>query len=414
MAINISDQVFNINEYVYESLTINCNSKDYRIEPIQLLNLYIEKNFDDDYLPIIMMQIIMSDELYYNICMNPTKTTFTFLMKRQISISEKNKSAGSIFLSDKFVPLGVDGSPFNEKKMYDSINESDTAGKNSTMTNFSNSRTFILAKRSDLNATKSITNLVLSNSDMLNAVSVCLTKAGVNKVLMSPMDNYTGYSELILLPQPLVAQLKYLNSFYGFYKEGAQIFFDLDCLYILRNTAKCTAYRQNEIQTVYFCIYDTTSGKTISVGSKSYSDTKTAYIGLSSANMSVDNLSTSSNEFMGSNSTIINNDGNISTATSGNGSSYNVLSNRTHNNYYSNELSLRMKELSCVVRMVVQNIDLTLLTPNKTFRILASDTDVAKKVSGAFRLVSTMTTFNHDGNKINDTTIVTLKRTDAQ
>ena len=412
-SINLSDLTFQNYEYVIDSLTIQCKGKDNKIEHIQMTNLFIEKDYDRDHLPIIMLQLVMADELYYDICNNKDTTTFTIVLKSQITTGNGIKSSGSIYISDKFVVLNNDNTPFQSKKLYDIIEGKSSAGITSTMSNFMNQRTFILGKKSDLVATKKNTNMVLSKSNMLNAISVTLSQAGSSKVLLSPLDNNTEYEELILLPQPTIPQLKYLNSFYGFYKEGAQIFFDLDCTYILRNTAKCTAYRPNEIKTVYFCVYDTSHGKTNSVGSRTYINEETAYIGLSGINMNVDDLTTSSNEYIGTNSVVINNDGTVSQAKSGIGTTFNILSVRNHNNFYADELSLRMKELSCVVTLTISNVDLSLITPNKTFKILATDTDVAKSVSGSFRLVSIKTFFNKDGNRLIPTSVVILKRTDT-
>lgn len=410
---NLLDYQFDTFEYVCDALSITCDSKVYPIEDVQITGLYLERNYDTDHLPVFMIQLIIGDELYYNICNHHDSTTFTMKLKSQISVSETEKTAGSLYINGTFVPMNVESSPYHSQQLYDDIKEKSTAGEGSMLTNFSNARTFILCSRQQLNASKKVCNYVLSSANMLDAVSVVLSQSGAVKPLVSPFDNSTSYSELVLLPQQTIPQLKYLNSFFGFYKEGAQIFFDLNYTYILRNTAKCTAYVTNEIQTVVFCVYDTSHGETAKIGSKADLPTKTAYIGLSSINCMVENLSTTANEYMGTNATIINNDGNVSTATSGTGNAYNVLSVTSHNNYLSSELSLRMKELSCVVYLNLQNVDLNLLTPNKTFRIMSTDTNITKKVTGLFRLVSTQTSFIKSGNKFISNTVVQLKRTDT-
>ena len=413
LANSLLDRQFDSYEYICDKLTIACESKTYPIENIQILGMYLERNYDTDHLPVFMMQIIMSDELYHKICNNHKTTTFTMKFKSQIAISDTEKAAGSLYINGTFEPVGIESTPYHSQQLYDEIKTKSTAGEHSMLNDFSNARTFILCSRQQLSATKKICNYVLSSANMLDAVAVLLSQSGAIKPLVSPFDNSTVYKELVLLPQQTIPQLKYLNSFFGFYKEGAQIFFDLNYTYILRNTAKCTAYVQNEVQTVVFCVYDTAYGETAKVGSKTDILTRTAYIGLSSMNFSMDNLSTVANEYMGTNATIINNDGSVSTANSGNGDSYNVLSVTTHNNYLADEMSLRMKEMSCVVYLSLQNVDLNLLTPNKTFRIMSTDTNITKKVNGLFRLVSTQTTFIKSGDHFLPTTIVQLKRTDT-
>lgn len=415
MSINnaLTSHNFNLYEYVCDTLTITCASKQYPIQSLQILSMYLERDYDNDHLPVFMMQLLISDELYHKICNNHKDTTFTMKMKSQISVSESEKTAGSLYISGSFEPIGIDGTPYDSQRLYEAVKEKSTAGENALMTDFSKARTFVLCSKQQLAATKKIHNWVLSSASMTDAVAALLSESGAVKPLMSPMDNSSRYSELLLLPQPLIPQLKYLNSFYGFYKEGAQIFFDLNYTYILRNTAKCTAYVKDEVQTVVFCIYDTSYGDSAKIGSKTDLKTKTAYIGLSSINFHVDNLSKAANEFMGTNAMIVNSDGSVSTATSGQGESYNVLSVTSHNNYLANELSLRMKEMSCVVYLSLVNVDLNLLTPNKTFRIISSDTNITKQTSGLFRLTSTQTTFAKNGEHFTATTVVQLKRTDT-
>ena len=409
----LSEHRFKLYEYICDKLEITCNSKTYPIEDIQITGIYLERNYDTDNLPVFMMDIIMSDELYYNICTHHDDTKFTMTFKSQISESESEKTAGSIYINGSFIPMELDGTPFHSQQLFDEMKSKSTTGETSTLLNFSNSRTFILCSEKQLKATKHRCNCVLTSASMLDAVAVLLSESGAVKPLVSPFDNNSKYSELILLPQQTIPQLKYLNGFFGFYKEGAQIFFDFDYTYILRNTAKCTAYVKDEIQNVVFCIYDTSYGDTTKIGSKRDIKTKTAYIGLSSVNFTMDDLSKAANEYMGTNATIINVDGSVSNATSGNGDSYSVLSVTSHNNYIASETSLRLKELSCVVYLNLQNVDLSLLTPNKTFRIMSTDTNITKKVSGLFRLVSVQVTFIKSGNKYNTSTMVQLKRTDT-
>lgn len=413
IANTLTEHRFDIYEYICDALSITCNSKTYPIENIQISGIYLERNYDEDHLPIFMIQLIMSDDLYHNICNHHKDTTFTMKLKSQISVSETEKTAGSLYINGTFEPVGQDGSPYHSQQLYDSVKEKSTAGEGSMLTEFSNARTFILCSRQQLNATKKVSNYVLSSATMTDAASIVLSQSGAVKPLVSPFDNTSTYNELILLPQPAIPQLKYLNNFYGFYKEGAQIFFDLNYTYILRNTAKCTAYVPNEIQTVVFCVYDTSYGETAKIGSTTDILNKVAYIGLSSVNFTLDNLSNAANEYMGSNATIINNDGSITQASPGTGESVNILSVRNHNKYFTDEMSLRIKELSCVVYLNIQNVDLNLLTPNKTFRIMSTDTNITKKVSGLFRLVSTQTTFIKSGDHYLTNTIVQLRRTDA-
>ena len=119
----LTEHRFDIYEYVCDALSITCNSKTYPIENIQILGLYLERNYDEDHLPVFMMQLVMADDLYYNICNNHKSTTFTMKLKSQISVSETEKTAGSLYINGTFEPVGEEGSPYHSQQLYDAIKE---------------------------------------------------------------------------------------------------------------------------------------------------------------------------------------------------------------------------------------------------------------------------------------------------
>ena len=110
---------------------------------------------------------------------------------------------------------------------------------------------------------------------------------------------------------------------------------------------------------------------------------------------------------------IINEDGSVSTADSGRDSNtFNVMSTVNHNKYFANEMKLRLKELKSVVSLSFMNIDLRLITPNKKFKIISTETIVSKAVKNPYRLSSMVTTFNIDGEGFSNITTVVLKTTE--
>ena len=87
-------------------------------------------------------------------------------------------------------------------------------------------RTYTLVKKSMLVLTKKVNNGVLQNVTMLGAVSWLLSKSGCSRnVLMSNFTNNESHKELLILPKTLLSQLLFLESEYGWYKEGTCIFF---------------------------------------------------------------------------------------------------------------------------------------------------------------------------------------------
>lgn len=411
---SISELKWETIEYIITTFDINIKDKTTKLQLGQVQAMYIEKDFDELSLPIFMVSLAIPEDLYYNIQKNHNDTTFNIVISTQkrndIGEAPTNKS---IYLKDVFIPLGVDGTPFTNKDTYKKAKEETTDGDVLSMTDLQTTHTFVLGKKSTNINMKKIQNKVLSGANLLDAISYLLTSCGFNNVLMSKLDNNTSYSELILLPIPMIEQLRYLNSMYGFYKQGAQIFLDFDTNYILRNCAKCTAYRDNEIKDVNFVVYKPSGGHTADKGSCVNGNEGYINCGAESNRFNIDDKSKSSNVYLGNNSLIINDEANVSEAITNSNGSYNVITTTTHNNYIQDETRLRLKELSGVVTLTTMNIDLRLLTPNKNFKILSDDSSVATQVNAPFRLSKYIAIFGMEGNTLSPVVTIELKKTES-
>lgn len=412
----IDDLPWSIMEYNLDTFEIVIGGSRHPLQKAQVKSIYIEKDFDDLMLPILMVSLAIPNDLYYNIQRNHKITTFTIV----ISSQKRGKDVGdtptgkSIYLKDSFTPMGIDGTPFTNEEEYKKAKKEITDNDTLSMQDLQSTHTFVLARQKTIKQTRKIINKVMVSSNMSDAVGYLLTNSGCSNVLMSRMDNMTKYSELILLPVPLTEQLAYLNSMYGFYKQGAQIFFDFDTTYILRNCAKCTAYRGGEIQNVNFVVYKGSSGKSGDKGSCIYK--KQGYInaGTSGAQFHIEDQSKSSNAYVGNNSLILNDDGSASEAiTNIEDGYYNIITTTTHNQYYTSETALRLKELKGVVTMIAPNIDLKLLAPNKHYKILSDDSTVSKQVNAPFRLSKYSVIFGTEGDTFSPVATIVLKKTEV-
>ena len=77
-------------------------------------------------------------------------------------------------------------------------------------------------------------NDIVSNCSMSTLVSSLLYDAGCRKILMSPIDNVKIYDRIILPPQSIYDNIKYLDTYYGLYKTGSLLYFGLDRAYLLK------------------------------------------------------------------------------------------------------------------------------------------------------------------------------------
>lgn len=403
-------------KYSIGSLTLNIGDEEpIKLEPTLIQSLYIEKDYDKDFLPIIIMNILLSDELNYKIYANQDTSFFNLQVKGETDNDGRgDDSIVYDYINDKFIVLPTQSTPNINQVELDNMKQSSTYGEGQfTLQDVSTVRTYILARKSDLTSTKNIVNKVLSSSNMLTAVSYLMSKSGCSNILMSPPDNSTAYKELILLPIPLCNQLKYLDNYYGIYKHGALFFFDLDRIYIVKKDANCTAYDKTEAKTVEITVHGSDTGEFIEKGSWTDDKNRIGYIDISSADFEISDKTSTSNEYVGDNSLIINNNATNSDAISNNSGSFNIITTSTHNQYCTQERQLRLKELSCVVTAMLNNCDLRLLKPNKKFKINSSSSKANKQINSLFRLSSLKLSFVKNGNLFTTIVQATLKESDT-
>lgn len=416
MAKDINEIQYNEIGYTFEKFLITVKDKNGSLvekkdlKEIHIRNVFIEKDYDADYLPIFMVSLAISESLYKKIRKNQDYTTFNIILKSGTVDGDNNISKLSNCISGTFDIVGTDDTPLVNEQEIKKLEATYDGGD--SMADVANEYTFVLVQRSTMKKTRKIINKVITSANMTDTVSYLLTTAGISNVLMSRMDNHSSYSEIILLPIPLTSQLSYLDSVFGFYKEGSQIFFDFDRAYIIRNSHKCTAYERNEIKKVTICVYNTSSGKNAVKGSYIDKDEKVGYLHCGVGSFNISSESKATDTYMSPNSLIINQNGKIDNTVNDSSGSYNVINTSTHNKYYAEESKLRTKELENIITATCTNIDITLLKPNRYFNVRSNVTRVAKQVKHKFRLSKWSTTLAREGGVFKSATTIILKKTE--
>lgn len=403
--------------YKYElSVKIELNGELKELTEMQIHKLYIEKAYDEDMMPVILLDLMIPLDTYHDILTN--KKTVKFLVKLSKYLDTNgNKGSSSPVFNDKFIPIIQDNMPFVDKAHYDTVKYGSGFSKNDVITtDMQYKYSFILVQENTFKAMKTTTNAVLTNSNILDALTFCLNKSGVNKMLMTKLDNSASYSELLLLPIPLFNQLNYLDKYFGLYKAGSQIFFDVDCGYILSNTAECTAWRQNEPKQIVFTVNSPMSGDDQSRGSVFDDKAKILYCNISKDNLSVNSSSVGVDNIIGNNDLVLNTaTGNMDKIDSGSeqigNAIYGVRTTSSCNKFLSSELALRKKENSCVVLISCQDIDVSYITPNKEYKIITDVSNIINRLQGKFRITSHTQEYIKHGGHFTINATFTLKRT---
>lgn len=404
------------------SVTIVCDKLTATLNENQILGLYIEKNYDNDHLPIMLLDISIKEDFYEKIRLNADKTEFKLVIRKYSIDQEEEDSENSavkknqgIYLQDSFIPIMPKQTPIGNRvksKDTESI-ESEEDITSVDEHSLGNSYRFVLVKREIYVKSKTITNLVIQSSDITYATCLALNDAKVKNVLMSNLDNTKIYKEILLFPIPLLSQLIYLDSYFGFYKQGTVIFYDNDCLYIVRKTGVCSAWRKNERKKVTFCINSASSADDKCRGT--LLNGGYVYMNIGSDQYHIGDGSDIIDQTTGTNMMIVNEDtGEFNQVSSGVqsvfGNGTNVQSYPGHNPYISNIYKKRKQELKHTITLVCTNCDISYFTPNKSYTVITDVSSIIDDVKGNYRLSRIMTKFVKEGRHFNDISTITIKR----
>lgn len=257
-----------------------------------------------------------------------------------------------------------------------------------------------LFNQSLLNASKNIFNDVMTSGTIQQYVGKLLTSTKhPKKVLMSKFENNEVYTELICPSLPAYKALIYLDQYYGFYKKGAIIYYDVDCLYIINANGKLTAKRKDE-WTETTILATKIDSSTPGNGMLRKEGEKVFYISLPEDNINPQNFSNQGNANIGSEARVVITD-DITIDLSEADQSYIeqrneqiVYKTKTDNKYVADMFKARMEEHECVLYISGNNLDIDAFKPNKVFQIVFEETSKQQKYGKyKFRLAYAYTMF---------------------
>lgn len=245
---------------------------------------------------------------------------------------------------------------------------------------------FYLFQPNAINASNTKFNGVFTKDILQNCVARILTATNHKNVLMSPFENDEVYEELIVPALPAYKALIYLDQYYGFYKTGALIYYDVDTTYILNTNGKMTAKRNNE--SISTCLYVTSMDNSQPGNGmfKYRSDYRNYcgkyrinYISVNESNVNSQKPSIGKNETVGSEAKFVISDDITVDIGSANQSTMNQRNEtiayirKADNKFVANISKARMEENECILYFNGENIDMNALRPNKVFQVVFED-----------------------------------------
>lgn len=369
------------------------------IDSNNITGISVEDYYENSRLPIFRLSLIMEYNTIFKIIKDKNDILFQIrLQKYHCRVGTKHKSLVSDVFNKTF-GIYIDETPedLQRKIKRMSGNKSDTK----KLDKMTNSMDIYLFDCDIVNGLLKSSNMIINNIDINTLVSYLLYQANCKKILMSPVDNRNIYDTIILPPQSIYENIKYLDAYYGFYKTGMLLYFGLDRSYMLRYGPYSDAVADNEYHDTTILISEKGSDDTSQNGSIIREGESTNYIAASNATVQFINNIVALDVITGTDATIIDASNNkldtfkSNYETRGDGK-YSYIYNDTMNDYRVDTYSQQVKGQECQLNFAVSDYDIAAVTPNKNINIVFEDLTLNDKYNGVYKTASAVHKFVHD------------------
>jgi hypothetical protein len=374
-------------------------------------HLYIEKEYDDLYFPIVNLSVNMKDELYHRICKENDTVKFRLRVVQNIYDKDYNFLKYELYFNEVFECFKDKENIIEENKVVETKTKGEGEGSVSLGNNIRNFYLFT----DEILKCKKFFNLVIESATLSDLVIYLIGDAGIKVLLMSRLNNNPTLSNYMLPSGNLIDCINFLNNNKMFYKKGMQLFFDITTAYLLDMNYECTAWRKNEIRITHIHVSDQESNDSQLNGYYIDKDRKQTHVFTHTDRLKIKNTNIVTNQLAGNKVKIIDAkngsnqqiDPNITTVGSTN---EHLLMIKDGNSYASTELKTRFEENECICGVTLIGIDTEVFSPNKEVIVTYEDPDLNKKYGGNYRIVKSTTALTKDASELIGEVNVILKK----
>lgn len=427
MALIRDNDKFRMYVYTVSKMSIVVNGK--KVEDIpneRLLGFNIDERFEEMYFPVFSITLSVSTTLYNTI--KKYKNNMKFYLKIDKCYKKSNyPDAVNQSVKSEFINQNFD-------LIWDEDNDDLTtaSSKARNKTNFLNilpdfeqmmemqqmELKLYLFSSGHLGGLKKSANKVLRNATITDAIGYLATISGIDNILMSPSDYPNKRKEILIPPISCINAFGYLDYKYGIYKKGSMIFFGIKYTYIKPYSGKCTCWDKSGKKNVTLMVPSSTSPNAQRLGMLDRGNTSNNdYIIADFHTLNKNSASISNDYLYGNDLQVIDSfDEEITTELSGatsKGENFvKSYENKSENKDLGKAYTAQTKALSTVIQILTENIDASVLMPNKKYNIMFEDTDFTDKYNGSYMLSAANHTFTRTGNEFLLDTVLILKKTD--
>lgn len=407
-------------EYKYKitTFTISVDGKEDEIPLERIQTFKIENYYDDATFPIFKINVLLEASRYYNMLKNKDKVEIivrlqSFYRKYNGSTLEETSCLRDVF-NTKFVLFTDDENGDFEENLKKEANVQDDVNKLEELLNMTE---LFLFKKDWVSGLRKQVNVIMQEVDMTTAIAYLLSQAGVSDVLMSPLQNTTSYSEMVLPPQSIDKQLRYLNNNVGFHQYGTTIFFGFNNGYIIDCKGGCTAYKKKEWKESVFYVMDKANTHAYMSNMLEKPKDEHYYYNVSSSSISIYSSSVSGNVINGTEADVV--DMKANSASSAKAGKANIVGDQNKTTLYNNSSNPYKATVyqaiqtgnNMMLTIAMQNVDILGLTPNKECTVVFENQLLHSKYGGTYRLSTCVNIFTGNNTEFDIVSTVVLKKT---
>ena len=373
-----------------------------KIEAGMVRHLYIERDYDNLYFPLINISVVMDDLIYHRIKQENDTVRFRVRIIRNIYNKDNELTKYELFCNKTFRCFMDKENVVKDNDLVEIKREKDDAIHPGYI---ANPREFYMFLDNVIDCKKKL-NLSVEKSDFTDLLIYLFNQRNVDKLLMSKLNNNINISNIIIPNGNLIENINFLNEVFGLYKKGMLLFFDIDNAYLIDKNSKCTSWRPNEVRITH--IHVSNNKENDSQLNGQYTDKERKQCHLFSHNKRIDmkNSNIINDQIHGNEVTLLNAKTNsvqkIKTSTTqiGDPNSNFVNSKYSTNNYVQSTIQTRLYESETICTMSFLGIDVDVFTPNKEIIITYEDPELHKKYSGSYRVLKLTSILKKDSKEL--------------
>lgn len=233
-------------------------------------------------------------------------------------------------------------------------------------------------------SSKKMVNKVYKKSTIQNIIGEILTSTKHTDVLMSKVENDEEYVEMIVPCLPVYKAILYLDQYYGLYKRGSLIFYDIDAVYLLNLDYNKPVKREGEDPEVNVNVLQKVQ-MTPGYGITIKNDDNKQYMNVTEEDIRIHRVSMIKEMDIGGKIKIVNAD-DISVSNSeidsefiGEKKNETAILTEVNNKYAADSIKYRMEENEAIFYINSENVDINYFSPNKYFKLIYSEESKSKK-----------------------------------